>query len=562
MSRRTNVVLLLATVTILVSCDRIVPDLSRLQEGNFYVAQDVDRGVVLYVEEVTKQSFKGRWYVENGSVANPHHFMAESTFWYKRKMKSDSLVVRANAMHGDTLIFDLLLDKSWETLRFLPWRQPPVMNLQRSYLYHDRLFDVAVDTNVVYAHAKGYWPSYPEPEIDCDKYLPILMEKWLDKEEMTLKDLELTMDIYTPKTNNAMRRPLLLLIHGGAFFNGDKCSAGYTEWGRYFASLGYVVASINYRLGFQPYGPKHVDRAGYRAVQDARAAICYLLRHPERYPIDPNYIFVGGSSAGGITALNLAFMTNLDRPTSTKAGPVNEVYNDVLRLFSNSRKHKRKEKHKDVGLEDLGGIDTVAAVNGGAVDFNINTVVNMWGAVHKIEMIDMNSPGTAVLSFHGDADSVVAYGYDYPFARKEPFNKLFCNEMYGSKCIHEHALKDRRSELHTVKGGGHSLHADCSELTDYYTLITDTITRFLYLRMFPRPSLHKKRDGKQQWFELENAGEVQTCRWEAIGGSVLEAEPDRARVLFFGDEEEKEHKLRIVGQQKNGRGYDEMYNVD
>ena len=37
------------------SCHRDAPDLSRLQEGNYYVAQDGDHDVVLLVEEVTKQ---------------------------------------------------------------------------------------------------------------------------------------------------------------------------------------------------------------------------------------------------------------------------------------------------------------------------------------------------------------------------------------------------------------------------------------------------------------------------------------------------------------------------
>lgn len=549
-----TVVLLLMLIVAMAACGRKGPNLSGLETRCFYVAQCDDRDVVLYVDSVTENFVMGRWYSEGEYFAKPHCFKAAMGMLHREKMESDSLVIKPNAMPGgDTLVLDMLIDESWRTLCFLPWRQPPVMDINRDYpYYYDELFEVDVDS-VVYGYAVGFWASYPEPEYDCDQYLQILMEKWTDKEEMTLKDLELDMDIYRPITDDTKPRPLLMLIHGGAFFNGDKRAMGYKEWGHYFASRGYVVASINYRLGFKARGSKRIDRAGYRAVQDAYAAMCYLLRHPERYPIDPNYLFVAGSSAGAITALNLAFMTDYDRPKSTEAGPINQGYN---------KRHKRNNNHKDVGLEDLGGIDTVAKINGGSVDFNINTVVNMWGAVHEIKMIDTTSPGTAILSFHGDADETVAYGHDYPFANLDPVNRIMCNRMYGSKCIHERAIGNGRvSELHTVKGGGHSLHVtDCVELSDYYTLITDTTTQFLFYRMFPRPIINKMYVGRQQWFEIDNAGDLKTCRWEAEGGLVLEAESDKARVVFFG--EEPEHKIRIVGQKKNNEGYDEVYVIE
>lgn len=575
------------------SCHRDAPDLSRLQEGNYYVAQDGDHDVVLLVEEVTKQSLKGRWYVENGSVAKSHPFIAEAGRGHRTEMWSDSLVVKADAMHGDTLVLDLMMDGDWRTLSFVPWQQPPVMDLDADYLYHDNLFPVAIDTNVVYARAKGYWTSYPEPD-DHNDYLSIVLEK-MNAYDLTQKYWDLDMDVYYPITSDNAQRPLLMLIHGGAFFNGDKQTKAFVEWGKHFASMGYVVASINYRIGFVPLGPDHIDRAGYRAVQDAYAAVCYLLRHPERYPIDPNHLFVGGSSAGGITALNLAFMRDQDRPECTKEGMLHKVSHDVNEMVDLLPILDRRER-KDIGREDLGDINTLVA-DSAAVAFNIDAVVNMWGAVHDVGMLE-NATSTAILSFHGDADSVVAYGFDYPFtkvkrpaveflatvrdaldrsgssfydlARKahrlvekttKPINQFLCNKMYGSSCIHEKAgALNMKSELHTKAGGRHSLHVnDDGSLSDYFAVITDTTTRFLYFRMFPRPDLNASYTGRQQWFELDNAGEWQTCRWEAIGGLVLEAEPERARVIFFDDADE--HQLRLIGQEKNGQGYDETYGI-
>lgn len=593
-SKETSWVLTVLLTIIFASCAN-APDLSRLQEDNYYVAQDNGRSVVLYVEEVTEKSLKGRWYVEDGNLAQPHCFEAVAERHHLKEMRSDSLVVKANAVsHDGDVRISLLLDESWQTLTFNPWQQPSVITLNQSCPYYDSLYGVLCAKDVPYACAKGYWVSYPEPDNGSDDFLPILLGK-MNVEDLTQKNWELTMDIYTPETNDQTKRPLLMLIHGGAFFNGDKEAAGYKEWGNYFASRGYIVASINYRLGFMPLGRKHVDRAGYRAVQDAHAAMCYLLRHPERYPIDTNYLFVGGSSAGGITALNLAFMNDEDRPECSKAGLVNTVSHVYNSLADGILDYRNR---KDIGCEDLGNINTVAEKSGGDVDFKVNAVVNMWGAVHKIDMID-DLNNTAILSFHGDADSVVAYGYDYPFANvntlfrdfirkvREPFkngrsqfaqtadvllcdvedlvkpvNQVLCNKMYGSRCIHERALsKGMVSELHTKAGGGHSLHVnDDGSLSLYYTYISDVTKRFLYHRMFTKPTLKTINVGQQQWFELDNAGLLLTCGWEAEGGLVLQVESDKARVLFFADADE--HKLHIAGQDKNGQSYNETYSIE
>lgn len=565
------------------------PDLSSFKEGVYYVAQNPKGDVVLYLDDVSSTMVSGKWYREGGEVAMPHRFEAKSRCLRRNVLRSDSLVIKVGALPGgDTLVLDLLMDGDWQNLRFIPWQQPPLMEVHRDYLYHESIFPVAVESDIVYAHAKGYWTSYPEPYDDCNDYLSIVMDK-MNLDDLTLKDCALTMDVYSPVTEGKTRRPLLMLIHGGAFFNGDKKAAGYEEWGKYFASRGYVVASINYRIGFAPLGKNHMDRAGYRAVQDAHAAMCFLLSHPERFPIDPNRLFVGGSSAGGITALNLAFMKDEDRPASSYSNKVHEA-NQIPIV------HYLIPDNENLDLEDMGDINAVVGEKDD-VPFTINTVVNMWGAVHDIGMID-GYDDIAVLSFHGDADSVVAYGYDYPFTKiktpvkdfiskvrkpimdgsswfsraaddllfeaensLKPVNEFMSNEMYGSKCIHEKALsKGLKSELHTKRGGGHGLHADCGVLTDYYEVITDTTTRFLYLRMFPRPDLNPSFAGRQQWFSLDNAGEVQTCQWEALGGLVLEAEPDKARVLFFSDA--PEHDLKISGQEKNGQSYNETYSIN
>ena len=56
------------------------------------------------------------------------------------------------------------------------------------------------------------------------------------------------MDIYTPDGDTEINRPLILFIHGGSFYGGDKSSVDCQDFCKEFAKKGYVTASVNYRL--------------------------------------------------------------------------------------------------------------------------------------------------------------------------------------------------------------------------------------------------------------------------------------------------------------------------
>ncbi len=158
-------------------------------------------------------------------------------------------------------------------------------------------FGVNVERDVVYRKAKGYWSEGPdrfdEPSLNWAKLLK------------PQEELELKMDIYTPEGDGTSSRPLLLMMHGGSFLFGNKNEKGQTEWCRHFASLGYVAASIDYRMGF------HIKKSGLLtaeadALEDARAALAFLLSD-DRLKADAGRVFVAGTSAGGALALSLAY---------------------------------------------------------------------------------------------------------------------------------------------------------------------------------------------------------------------------------------------------------------
>jgi carboxylesterase type B len=58
------------------------------------------------------------------------------------------------------------------------------------------------------------------------------------------------MDIYQPAGDVSAPRALVVMAHGGSFITGSKTGPDVVGFCQDLAKMGYVVASINYRLGF------------------------------------------------------------------------------------------------------------------------------------------------------------------------------------------------------------------------------------------------------------------------------------------------------------------------
>lgn len=101
------------------------------------------------------------------------------------------------------------------------------------------------------------------------------------------------LDLYLPETGEGPF-PLVVFIHGGGWFGGDKADGQEAAWVT-LRSQGYAVASINYRLAAEASYP-----AG---VLDCKTAIRFLKANKDRYHIDSDRVAVTGDSAGGHYAL-------------------------------------------------------------------------------------------------------------------------------------------------------------------------------------------------------------------------------------------------------------------
>ena len=140
---------------------------------------------------------------------------------------------------------------------------------------------------------------------------------------------DLFMDLYLPKEDTAKNRPCLVFCFGGSFITGAKISPELVYFANYFAKKGYVCASIDYRIDDQinlfTGGEKSMFQAVVRAVQDGKAAIRYLNKMKDSLRIDPNQIFIGGTSAGGILAMNLAYIDSGDAMSANWKNWANEL---------------------------------------------------------------------------------------------------------------------------------------------------------------------------------------------------------------------------------------------
>jgi dipeptidyl aminopeptidase/acylaminoacyl peptidase len=133
----------------------------------------------------------------------------------------------------------------------------------------------------------------------------------------------LKLDLYQPAGDTAARRPAVVWVHGGGFTMGDKSSGSGKA--TFFARLGYVAVSINYRLlspdgcGGNPDPTPICENAALEAQHDAQAAVRWLRANAATYRIDTSRIAMAGASAGAVTSV-LAATRSEDPGTSGNPG--------------------------------------------------------------------------------------------------------------------------------------------------------------------------------------------------------------------------------------------------
>jgi len=220
---------------------------------------------------------------------------------------------------------------------------------------------------------------------------------------------DLLMDVYEPSGDTATMRPLVILAFGGSFVAGDRSSVA--DLCEHYAKRGFVAATIDYRLfdgWFIPL-PDSIDliEVVIQAVSDMKAAIRFFREDAatlNKYKIDPNKIFVGGESAGGILASHVAYIDS------------NDVLDPLEQTF----------------LAAHGGWDGNSSTNT-QYSSKVQGVLSFSGALHYARYMNAGEP--PLFCAHDDNDNIVPYGNGYATF----FGFLPIVSMQGSATMHSKA---------------------------------------------------------------------------------------------------------------------------
>lgn len=122
-----------------------------------------------------------------------------------------------------------------------------------------------------------------------------------------------TFDFWQAKSEKPT--PVVLLIHGGGWVNGDKTTYGTITIQPYL-DAGISVAALNYRFIAQAMEQK-VEPPVKACLYDAARALQTIRSKAQEWNLDPKRVGSTGGSAGACTTLWLALHDDLADPNSS-----------------------------------------------------------------------------------------------------------------------------------------------------------------------------------------------------------------------------------------------------
>ena len=250
----------------------------------------------------------------------------------------------------------------------------------------------------------------------------------------TGSNTQLDLDVYEPTGDTETARPLIVWAHGGSFIGGSKTDPDVTELCDRFAKKGFVCASIDYRTGMWPIDSSNAIKALLRAEQDLRAAVRFFYADAagsDVYKIDTTKIFIGGSSAGAITAMHMAY---LDKDCEIE---------EFMSLTE---------------LNSMGGLEGTSGNPGYSSD--VAGVINLCGALARYGWIEAGD--VPFVSLHGDDDGTVPYARGA--ASVSGFEVMFLD---GSRLLNAYAdVEGVDNAIYTHYGGGHAVYVASTAYMD------------------------------------------------------------------------------------------------
>ncbi|MBI4929685.1 MAG: carboxylesterase family protein [Bacteroidetes bacterium] len=260
----------------------------------------------------------------------------------------------------------------------------------------------------------------------------------------------LKMDIYEPTGDVAPMRPVIVFAHGGSFIGGSKTDSYAIDFCTRFAKRGYVVASIDYRLGMGfPINQASAQKAVWRATQDMKAAVRFFRQDAattNTYKVDPNYVFAGGYSAGAFMGVHYAY---LDQSSEVPSA---------------------------IDTTTLGGLEGSSGNPGYSTA--INGVLNLAGAVGDTLWI---KPGDEpMVTAQGNVDGTVPYCYAMIYVSGFPIMYVSGGGNMHIRCFNI----GLENPIHTYYGLDHDADILAANMDSTCNLVSD----FLYKKLGCTPS--------------------------------------------------------------------------
>ena len=144
------------------------------------------------------------------------------------------------------------------------------------------------------------------------------------------EEFELLLDLYEPDVDLSGKSvPSMVIIHGGGFKGGTRTKEELVDYAERFAAQGYLAISIDYRVAGQvpELNPQfaslytqlvttEVEEEAqqalgmFSAMEDSLKAMAWLENYAEGQGFEISALGLLGSSAGGITSLNVGYGLN------------------------------------------------------------------------------------------------------------------------------------------------------------------------------------------------------------------------------------------------------------
>jgi len=233
----------------------------------------------------------------------------------------------------------------------------------------------------------------------------------------------LLLDIYKPVGDSNCLRPIMIMVHGGAWIAGSKADYNMVYMSRQLAKKGWVVANINYRLGTHkaanytmyalcntslsaPCGyisdSAEIYRANFRAMQDAKGVIRFMKNRNNIDSTDINNVFIAGESAGGFVSFAAAFTDKISEKHPACFAIANAPTPDA-----DMATYGCIPSPNNLSRPDLGSID--GTLHLGTYNARVKGIGNFYGGALDLNIFSQTIDTPLVYMFHQGSDVVVHY---------------------------------------------------------------------------------------------------------------------------------------------------------